>query len=94
MAASTSLRLLITLFWVSRGSIRTMTPEFYAVITSAVGLGTLILTIGVWILHGQRGMARDVVDLRERMARLEGLFESFTSPHPEGETPAPVEVVP
>ena len=59
-----------------------MTPEFYAVITSAVGLGTLILTIGVLILNGQRGMARDVVDLRERMARLEGLFEGFTKrPH-------------
>ena len=56
-----------------------MTPEFYAVITSAVGLGTLILTMGVLILNGQRGMARHVVDLRERMARLEGLFEASPS---------------
>ena len=32
----------------------------------------------LWNLH------RDVADLRERMARLEGLFEGFTRRGPEG----------
>lgn len=67
-----------------------MTPEFCAVIGSAMALAGLIL-------NGQRSIAemrRGIAGLRERMSRLEGLFESFTSPHPEGETPVPVEVVP
>ena len=55
-----------------------MTPEFYAVIGSAMVLAGLIL-------NGQRSVAemrRDIADLRERMARLEGLFEGFTKrPH-------------
>jgi hypothetical protein len=55
-----------------------MTPEFYAVIGSAMALAGLIL-------NGQRSVAemrRDIADLRERMARLEGLFEGFTKrPH-------------
>ena len=55
-----------------------MTPEFYAVIGSALALAGLIL-------NGQRSVAemrRDIADLRERMARLEGLFEGFTKrPH-------------
>ena len=55
-----------------------MTPEFYAVIGSTMALAGLIL-------NGQRGVAemrRDIADLRERMARLEGLFEGFTKrPH-------------
>ena len=58
-----------------------MTPEFFAVIGSAMALAGLIL-------NGQRSVAemrRDIADLREHMARLEGLFESFTSPRPEGQ---------
>jgi len=55
-----------------------MTPEFYAVIGSAMALAVLIL-------NGQRSVAemrRDIADLRECMARLEGLFEGFTKrPH-------------
>ena len=44
-----------------------MSPEVIAIITAAVAI------IGfLWTLH------HDVADLRERMARLEGLFEGFT----------------
>ena len=44
-----------------------MSPEPIAIITAAVAI------IGFpWNLH------RDVADLRERMVRLEGLFEGFT----------------
>ena len=42
-----------------------------------------ILAVGIalagLILPGQRELRRDVADLRERMARLEGLFEGFTN---------------
>ena len=58
-----------------------MTPEFYAVIGSAMALAGLIL-------NGQNSVAEmrlDIADLRERMTRLEGLFESFTSARPEGQ---------
>ena len=43
-----------------------MSPELIVIITAAVAI------IGfLWTLH------RDVADLHERMARLEGLFEGF-----------------
>ncbi|MCY4588318.1 MAG: hypothetical protein OXB98_19995 [Bryobacterales bacterium] len=50
-----------------------MTRAFYAVIGSAVALGGLIL-------NSQRGITelrRDVGDLRERMARMEGRLDSL-----------------
>ena len=51
-----------------------MSPELIAIIGAAVAI------IGfLWNLH------RDVADLRECMARLEGLFEGFT--HREPATP-------
>lgn len=55
-----------------------MSPELIAIIASAVALGALILTTTARL--GQRidRIERDVADLRERMARLEGLFEGFT----------------
>ena len=40
-----------------------------------IGVGVAILAF-LWNLH------RDVADLRERMARLEGLFEGFTRREP------------
>ncbi len=58
-----------------------MTPEMIAII--AVG----VATIGIWLggIRPQlRDVARDVSDLRERMARLEGLFEGFTGRQPTG----------
>ena len=48
-----------------------VSPELIAIITASVAI------IGfLWNLH------RDVADLRERMARLEGLFEGFTRRDP------------
>ena len=47
-----------------------MSPELIAIIV--VGLSNVAIIGFLWTLH------RDVADLRERMARLEGLFEGFT----------------
>ena len=53
-----------------------------AVASVGVGLGILTATLGGMILKGQGTLARaiesnreEIADLRERMARLEGLFE-------------------
>ena len=62
-----------------------MSPELVAIIGAAIALAAVILPS----LHAMRrdiaglhrdiaGVHRDVADLRERMARLEGLFEGFT----------------
>ena len=48
-----------------------MSPELIAIIGAAIALAAAILP-------GQYAMRRDIADLRERMARLEGLFEGFT----------------
>ena len=49
------------------GTLHAMSAELIAIIAASVAI------IGfLWTLH------RDVSDLRERMARLEGLFEGFT----------------
>ena len=69
-----------------------MSPELIAIITAAV-----IILGFLWNLHRDMagihrdmaglhrdiaGVHRDVGDLRERMARLEGLFEGFTRREP------------
>ena len=51
-----------------------MSPELVAIIV--VGLSNIA---GLPFL---RGLHRGVADLRERMARLEGLFEGFTRREP------------
>ena len=48
-----------------------VSPELIAIIGAAIALAAVILP-------GQHAMRRDIADLRERMARLEGLFEGFT----------------
>ena len=48
-----------------------MSPELIAVIGAAIAFAATILP-------GQHAIRRDVAGLRERMARLEGLFEGFT----------------
>ena len=48
-----------------------MSPELIAIVGAAIALAAAILP-------GQHAMRRDIADLRERMARLEGLFEGFT----------------
>ena len=52
-----------------------MDMETIAIILTIAGTG-----IGLWrVLEGSlREIRRDVGDLRERMARIEGLFEGFT----------------
>ena len=46
-----------------------------AIIVSVVAVGIGLATL---ILPALREMRRDIAGLRERMARLEGLFEGFT----------------
>ena len=45
-----------------------ISPEFIAIIGAAIALAAVILP-------GQYAMRRDIVDLRERMAKLEGSVE-------------------
>ena len=47
-----------------------MSPELITIIGAATALAAAILP-------GQYAMRRDIADLLERMARLEGLFEGF-----------------
>lgn len=47
---------------------------------SVLGMGVAILTL-TWRMGSE--IKRDIADLRERMARLEGLFEGFTGRQPE-----------
>ena len=46
-----------------------------AIVSLGIGLGGLTVTMGGLIIHGQHILQQDVADLRERMARLEGMFE-------------------
>ena len=62
----------------STGRIRVMSPELIAIIVATAALGALILTTTTRLGHRIDRVDRDVADLRERMARLEGLFEGFT----------------
>ena len=53
-----------------------------AIIVSVVSVVAVGATVGIGlatlILPALREMRREIADLRERMARLEGLFEGFT----------------
>ena len=53
-----------------------MTPE----VVSIIGVGVVLAGL---ILHSARDHSRDIADLCEHMARLEGLFEGFTGRKPE-----------
>ena len=55
-----------------------MSPEIYAVIGAAIALAAVILPGQYAMRRDIAGLHRDIGDLRERMARLEGLFEGFT----------------
>ena len=52
-----------------------MSPELIAILIAILGAAIALAAV---ILPGQHAMRRDIADLRERMARLEGLFEGFT----------------
>ena len=54
-----------------------MSAELIAVIAVGVALAGLMLTGLRGVRLGVRDVRSDVGDLRERMARLEGLFEGF-----------------
>ena len=50
----------------------TISPEFIAIIGAAIALAAVILP-------GQYAMRRDIVDLRERMAKLEGSVDVLSN---------------
>ena len=54
-----------------------MTPEIYTIIGSAVALGGLILNGQHSINTRLSRLERDVADLRERVATLEGELRGF-----------------
>ena len=70
-----------------------MTLELAAIATIMVTVIGAAIALAAVIVPGQRAMRqemgemrRDIGDLRERMARIEGLFEGFTRSAPA--TPA------
>ena len=61
-----------------------------AIIISVVAVGaTLGIGLATLIVPSLRDLRRDVADLRERMARLEGLFEGFIRRGSPGEKVTP-----
>ena len=52
-----------------------MSPDTITIVIAIIGTGAALAGL---IVPGLRQLHRDVADLRERMARLEGLFEGFT----------------
>lgn len=73
-----------------------MTLEFVAVVTIMVTIIGTAIALAAVIVPGQRAMRqemgemrRDIGDLRERMARIEGLFEGFTRSAPSTPSPQP-----
>lgn len=73
-----------------------MTLEFVAVVTIMVTIIGTAIALAAVIVPGQRAMRqemgemrRDIGDLRERMARIEGLFEGFTRSAPSAPSPQP-----
>ena len=56
-----------------------MDSSTIAIIVSVVAVGaTLGVGLATLIVPSLRDLRRDVADVRERMARLEGLFQGFT----------------
>ena len=50
-----------------------MTPEFWAII----GVGAAVLTVGATVVASHFSLHRDMADLRERMAKLEGAMDGW-----------------
>lgn len=60
-----------------------MDTNTIAIIVSVVAVGATVgIGLATLILPALREMRRDIANLRERMARLEGLFEGFTRRDP------------
>ena len=51
-----------------------MSPDTLTIVIAIVGTGLVLAGL---IVPSLRELRRDAADLRERMARLEGLFEGF-----------------
>ena len=52
-----------------------MSPDLIPILIAVIGAA---IALAAAILPGQHAMRRDIAGLRERMTRLEGLFEGFT----------------
>ena len=59
-----------------------MSPELIAIIGAALALAAAILPGQYAMRRDIAGLHRAIADLRERMARIEGLLEGFTRRDP------------
>ena len=70
----------------STSRIRIMAPDTITIVIATIGTGIVLAGLIVPSLRELRrevgGIHRDMAELRERMARLEGLFEGFTRREP------------
>ena len=61
----------------TKPKVETMNQEPIGIILVLVAIFGTGITLALLLVPGQRELQRQVSDLRERMARLEGLFEGF-----------------
>ena len=63
-----------------------MTLQAVSIIATIIAVGVALAGMNLYLARGQnelrRDVARDIAELRARMARLEGLFEGFTGRKP------------
>lgn len=64
-----------------------MGAEIWAIAAVGVALAGLILSVNRNLRSDMAEIRRDVGDVRERIARLEGMFEGFTGRRAEPPTP-------
>ena len=63
-----------------------MTAEGWTIIGVAIALVGTFAPVLMGIRRDLTGLTRDVADVRERLARLEGLFDGFV--HRDGKAPS------
>ena len=59
-----------------------MTPEMIAILGVGIALAGIILHTSRDTNRALADLRKEIAELRERMARLEGLFEGFTGRKP------------
>lgn len=59
-----------------------------AVSAELIAILAVGVALGVPLWSAMRDLRRDIGDLRDRMARLEGLFEGYSGARPRKPTPA------
>ena len=59
-----------------------MTPEMIAILGVGIALAGIILHTSRDTNRALADLSKEMAELRERMARLEGLFEGFTGRKP------------